>query len=138
MHEKQQASGVAVTLRAIAAWLESHPEFTLGGVYYEDRVLVVRDFTPKGETLAELARSLGGRWQKDANERDTGDDALFKLTQEIAPGARAELIAWRSEVCERVVTGTKTELVPDPDAPLVEREVETVEWRCVPLLEAAS
>jgi len=48
----------------------------------------------------------------------------------------------RAQVCERVVTGTQTvtEEVPDPDyiaaAPkvTVTREVESVEWNCVPIL----
>lgn len=46
----------------------------------------------------------------------------------------------RAAVCERVVTGieTVTETVPDPEyiAPTVTvtREVETVEWRCGPVL----
>ncbi|MGW4525131.1 hypothetical protein [Amycolatopsis sp. NPDC004378] len=48
--------------------------------------------------------------------------------------------AARDQVCERIVTGTETvtRRVPDPAAPLVEvtEEVETVEWRCRPLLAA--
>lgn len=52
----------------------------------------------------------------------------------------------RKQVCTRVVTGTETvtEEVPDPayiaDAPMVTvtHEVETIEWRCEPLMGAAS
>lgn len=48
----------------------------------------------------------------------------------------------RDQVCERIVTGTTTvtETVPDPEyiaaAPkvTVSREVETVEWKCGPVL----
>lgn len=53
-----------------------------------------------------------------------------------------ELTDIRAQVCERVVTGveTVTEEIPDPDyiaaAPTITqtREVETVEWKCAPLL----
>ncbi|MFI7527537.1 hypothetical protein [Nocardia salmonicida] len=57
------------------------------------------------------------------------------------------MIDLRSRVCERVVTGveTVTEEVVDPDyvAPTpptvtVTREVETVEWKCAPLLAEPS
>lgn len=54
--------------------------------------------------------------------------------------------AWRHAVCERVLVGTDTEIVeePDPEAPLVtipdptvtkrvERTVERYEWRCAPV-----
>lgn len=42
------------------------------------------------------------------------------------------------QVCERRVVGTRTEMVPDPTAPLVERTVEVVEWECSPVLGGAS
>ncbi|WP_282775828.1 hypothetical protein [Nocardia sp. CC201C] len=57
---------------------------------------------------------------------------------------RIELVELREQVCERVVTGveTVTEEIPDPDyiaaAPTITRtrEVESVEWRCAPVLAA--
>lgn len=57
------------------------------------------------------------------------------------------LVDVRDAVCERVVVGVEsvTEEVPDPDfvaptPPMVTRtrEVETVEWRCSPLLAASA
>lgn len=56
-----------------------------------------------------------------------------------------QLTEARDEVCTRIVTGveTVTEEIPDPAAlaavPTVSvtREVETVEWRCEPLMAAA-
>lgn len=61
------------------------------------------------------------------------DDSWVKVRR---PFGSVVLEAWspRSSVCERKVVGTTTELVPDPDAPMVEREVEIVEWDCSPVL----
>lgn len=132
---------VATTLRAIAAWLESHPEIkpysiAMYPAYWGHGPIEVDvyDFADGGD-LATTARTLGGRWDKEAGE-------LYKLRQEIAPGAVVVLAANRSTVCERVVTGTTTVTEPDPEAlaqvPTVTREVETYDWVCAPLLEATS
>lgn len=72
--------------------------------------------------------------------RDQGEgyfDAVFPLR-----GLTLTLTELRAEVCERVVTHveTVTDDVPDPEyiaaAPTVavERVVETVEWKCAPIL----
>ena len=125
----------ATLLRAIATWLESHPDAHVSQIdsSISASSIVVRDYTVHGaDQLAEQARAIGGKWTK---KLDGQDDSLFKLVQEIAPGVTYELVAWRDEVCTRVVTGTKTTTVTEPDPelvaalPVVEREVttETVE-----------
>lgn len=130
----QQEQDVAATLRRIAAWLESHPEIEPFDVNFFDAnyglgPVRVNVYGLDGDGMAEVVRKVGGRWEKG------GDDDQFTLTQEIAPGVMLRLAAGRSRVCERVVTGKAKKLVPNPDAPMVLREVETVEWRCPPLLE---
>lgn len=129
---------VATTLRAIAAWLESHPEIQPHEIYgyrVGRKPILVRLFGLDAERMGQIVQDLGGKWEKD------GDDALFYLRQSIAPGAVLELIGARERVCERVVTGTTTVTEPDPEAlaqvPTVTREVETYEWRCESLLERA-
>lgn len=52
---------------------------------------------------------------------------------------KAAALTAREQLCERVVTGTKTVQVPDPEhipasVPLVEQVVDVVEWKCSPLL----
>lgn len=55
-------------------------------------------------------------------------------------GAGVTLTAWfaRSEVCEAKVVGQRTEMVPDPDAPMVERTLDVIEWECSPILDTSS
>lgn len=132
-------AGRITQLHAIAAWLQSHPD-----AHVDD---IVCDFATKRlqlnsyrvgsrEQLADVTRQIGGRWNKN------GFENLFYLEQEIAPDADYRLVLLREQVCERVVTGTETRKIvePDPDLvaalPTVERveTVETVEWRCEPIL----
>jgi len=88
------------------------------------------------ETAAEIVRTIGGKWDK--GRRHGGD--LFDFTKDYGGGVLAEVIVDRSEVCERVVTGTETVTLPAIEAqPERIEEREIIEWRCEPLLtEAAS
>lgn len=131
-----QAPPIPVTLRAVAAWLESHEEvepfeINFFGARYRGGPVEVNVFALDADRMAAIVRAVGGRWEKD------GDEDRFELRQQIAPGAVVRLISDRESVCERVVTGTTTVTEPDPNAPMVEREVETYEWRCGSLLAAA-
>lgn len=130
----------AVLLRAIAAWMDSHPDAEIDQVSLDrvslERVLAstVRCYGVKDAAdLADRARRIGGRWAKEAD-----DYGLFRLRQEIAPGVFYELIANREDVCERVQVGEETVTEPDPVAvgalPVVERVVPVYEWRCDPIL----
>lgn len=132
----------AVTLRAIAAWMDSHPEAEIDAVTLDVVVgrNTVRYYGVKDAAdLADRARRVGGRWAKE-----TDDVGLFRLRQEIVPGVFYELIANREDVCERVQVGEETVLEPDPSSttavklPMVERVVPVYEWRCDPILAHAS
>ncbi len=79
--------------------------------------------------MATMVRQIGGHFAKG-----TLGESVFFMRRECA-GGYIDVNAARSLVCERVVTGTKVVRVPDPDfeapeAPTVEVEVETFEWRC--------
>jgi hypothetical protein len=125
----------AVTLRAIAAWLESHPDAVANNVTLDPYTgSAVRDYgVTDAADLADRARRIGGRWTKQAD-----DYGLFKLRQEIVPGVFYELVANREDVCERVQVGEEAVTEPDPVAvealPKVERMVPVYEWRCEPIL----
>lgn len=84
-------------------------------------------FTFYGEdavpNLHKVRRAIGGRFDKDASA------ATFSMKGRIGE-AYIELQVPREQVCERVVVGTETKLVADPDAPKVEVEEEIVEWVC--------
>lgn len=124
---------VADKLRNLADWLDAHPNVRVSHVQASsyDGEVVAQDYSPEtAEDLAALARSVGGKWEKVAPEGST----TFQLRQEVMPGYVISLVAWRSQVCTKVVTGTREVEVPDPAAPLVTVEEEIVEWRCEPLL----
>lgn len=77
-------------------------------------------------------------------EYEDGGDGYFNATIPLR-ALRIKLTDLRARVCERVVTGTTTvtEEIPDPEyvaaAPkvAVTRTVESVEWKCVPILADA-
>lgn len=85
--------------------------------------------------MARAARALPGPLEKDVRT-----DGYFDLKGSI-DGYHYTLIAYRDEVCERVVTGVEkvTRSIPDPkvQVPLIEvtEDVETVEWRCGSVLK---
>jgi hypothetical protein len=94
---------------------------------------------PRAE-LAKFARIMPGPLRKEAKQAG----GTFGLAGKMH-GLHFDAVAYRSAVCERVVTGTGTvtRTVPDPDAlanvPTVEvtETVEHVEWVCAPLLAPA-
>jgi hypothetical protein len=131
----RQAEG----LRALAAMIEEHPELTAGPL---STLKLRRHIFDGADALAEFARVAArycdGPVQKEYHDEYAHVNASFGAIS-------VDLQTDRDQVCERVVTGktTVTKQVPDPDAlaavPLVEvtEEVETVEWKCRPLLAAA-
>lgn len=86
--------------------------------------------------MAKWAKALAVGQPKGAVEKKY-DDHYLRLTREFG-AVTLEVWATRDLVCERVVVGTETVEVPDPDAlaavPTVPVEREVVEWRCSPLL----
>jgi hypothetical protein len=136
-------SQIPAQLRALAAWLDSHPEFEPYSIDTGGPTVVAHHYGVRDASdLADRAMALGGRWEKR-----TGGllDDLFTLRQQVAPSVFAELTGDRESVCTRVVTGSRTVEVEEPDPaavaalPKVTRTqvIEDVEWRCEPLLAHA-
>lgn len=125
----RQAEG----LRRLADFVEQHPEIRTS--YLND---VQVWYFSDADDLAELARAaaqFGAKVEKSITEQQ------YNLV--ISFGSlKAEALAAREQVCERVVVGTETvtKRVPDPaklaEVPEVEvtETVERVEWQCRPLL----
>jgi hypothetical protein len=146
--DREAAHRAAYTagLRALADVLDGHPEVPLPyhGNGCEISVNFLSGTDPRAR-MAAAARAFPCTWHKDAWETPDGSSAYFDLRGELG-GLRLKLSAYRSEVCERVVTGTRevTETVPDPEAlaavPEVEvtRVIEDVEWRCHSILAPAT
>jgi hypothetical protein len=130
------ADATAAGLRALAAMIEAAPQLDarcLGGidVWYPD-------------SAAELAKIARAARRAGATVTKTVSEKLYTLKVSWG-GFTVNALAWRSQVCERVVVGVHevTETVPDPEqlakVPTVEvtKQVEQVEWVCRPLLAAA-
>ena len=121
-------------LRMLADLLERHDDLPLP---YQGREtpLTFYFLNATREAFAAAARILPGPLIKHTPAYDD----VFQLTGSLA-GLRFQAVAYRATVCERVVTGVETVVreVPDPavEVPLVSvtEEVETIEWRCSPLL----
>lgn len=116
-------------LRELARLFETKPEIPLPS-WQQDITLFVRDESAK-EDLAAVARAIGSA------DKSYSDD-LFELQKSFGGLLRLRVCAYRQQVCERVVIGTKIEPaheIPAQEAKTVAaREVEVVEWRCTPLL----
>jgi hypothetical protein len=135
-HRIQQAEA----LRRLADFVEQNPEFEDVFLYTFNNINVF----PRGDKKAQIAEFVraGLRSGARVEKRVIGD--WFAATLHFGAGVDIDVTAQRDEVCERVVTGTKTvtKTVPDPEAlatvPTVEvtEEIEQVEWVCRPLLAA--
>jgi hypothetical protein len=136
------AAELAAGLRSVADMVEATPELAsaFGIAFLKMQAYVGYAFEDKPAALATFARAAlrhGAKVEKKADDKWSSVDAKWGPVTVSA-------YTNRDEVCERVVTGTEvvTKKVPDPEAlalvPEVEvtEEVETFEWRCVPLLAA--
>lgn len=108
--------------RQLADFIESHPNFGITvegcGAWWPITI-----HCNDASELHEKRRAIGGKWTKDASS------SYFTMIGLLGDN-HVKLMVPRDQVCERVVTGTEIKMVPDPDAPLVENEVEIVEWIC--------
>lgn len=135
--EQKRADYIA-GLRLLADALERSPEVPLPyeGASTDMTFHFLSGDDPKA-AMAACARPLPTSFTKNA------DGKYFDLHGKLA-GLRVNLTAFREEVCERIVTGTRQVEVeePDPEAlaavPKVTKTVtvEDVEWRCHPILAA--
>lgn len=79
---------------------------------------------------ARIIKAIGGTWVKDFEwDHDRAD---FHQTRD---GIELRIVLERSAVCERIVTGSQVVTIPAQDERV--ETVETVEWRCMPLLSDA-
>lgn len=125
----------------LALWLEQHPEipipWDLSGLPSTDVNIHANHGDDQKAVVAAVARALPGKVDKSVWGPD---DFYFGLKGKAPGGIGINVIASRSEVCERVVTGTREvkKTIPDPmvTVPTIEvtETVEDVEWRCGPVL----
>lgn len=137
------AENLVAGLRDLAAFIETNPD--LADAYRTDLILsgIKAHLSHRSDDkAAELGRHAQAAARHGAKVTKDIDDQWHNLVMTFAGGLKVEVLAYRAEVCERVVTGveTVTKTVPDPEAlaavPTVKvtEEVEQVEWVCRPLL----
>jgi hypothetical protein len=128
-------AGYIAGLRTLADALANDPDLVLPWDGSEHSSISI--FTQTKAEIAAYAR-LMGKASKKVNDSESYGFQLRGLLH----GVNLLVYAPRSEVCERVVTGTRevTTTVPDPDAlalvPTITTTstVEDVTWICSPLL----
>lgn len=116
-----KATAAAEGLRAFADSIERHPELARTLDY--SRLTVIAD---DADDFAYLVRALGGKRTKNPQSW------YLHVTRSFGP-LNVGIAGVR--VCERVVVGTETVEIPDPNAPKVTVEQDIVEWKCPPVLD---
>ena len=110
------------SLRALADFYEAHPALKPAHSMSNRDITI---YANGKDEMAQCARQFG-------NCEKTSDDIFFRVIRNEKLGLfRLSAIEYRSQVCERVVTGKRVipaEVVPAHTVP--EREEEIVEWRC--------
>lgn len=135
----ERRAGYVKGLRALADALEAHPDDV--PLPYEGDGTVIHFMFLSGSddraAMAAAARALPVTWRKEASDPVNGGAAYFDLTGELH-GLHLKLTAFREAVCERVVTGTTEveveEVVKPAETRKIKKSVETVEWRCHPVM----
>lgn len=123
------AEEMAAGLRAVADLLVAHPELAEKARYSFDQVNLYVDDIDEIRAFVHAGLAHGAKITKAASEQ--------YLTAELRWSAGLvglDVFAKREKVCERVVVGTETVEIPDPDAPKITVERDVVEWKCRPIL----
>ena len=137
------AQAIIDGLLNLAAMIELHPGLVDGGGplrYAFDHLNVFPETRAGVAALARIGLRSGAKVTKHQSDTYAGVDLHFGRPKGYAGKVTLSVRVDRDEICERVVTGTKTVTreVPDPDAPKISvtETVEEVEWRCRPILPA--
>lgn len=120
-----EITAIVAGMRAAADWLERNSDIKEP---YDPKLqfFFVTDTDRPRQQVADLARRMG-TCKKDATSE------LFSVVKMFGP-FKVEGIAYRDNVCERIVTGTEKVTVPAVEARPEREEVrELVEWKCSPL-----
>jgi hypothetical protein len=126
---------LSADLRKLADIVESHPEHA---EIWRSMMNRLTDFSYSRDEFVAWVRDMTGQLTSEKCGPSRGLKKQYFDQYAVATGyigfIELTLHTQRDLVCERVVKGYETKLVPDPDAPKVEKRVEIVEWLCNPLL----
>lgn len=124
-----QRDAIAEGYTELAEWADRHPDVSL----YPSGALIYA-FAPDQPTFQAWVRALADGAPIGGVRKEIGTQ-YASATRRFGP-LNVQVTIARTEVCERVVTGTRKVEVPDPEvvaaAPLVTVDEDIVEWRCPP------
>lgn len=128
--------GLAADLRRFADIVEAHPEHA---DIWKGMVGRLTDFTFTRDEFVSWVRDMMSQLTRDkwGVQRGVTKEYVSEYAEATGYVGSIEITVHtqRSLVCEKVVKGYETKMVPNPDAPRVEKRVEIVEWVCNPLLK---
>ena len=124
-------------LLALGEWLDRHPEIA---THQSRSTWIVSTWKTPDLSPDVIVRAMKDGAPLGAVTKSVATDQDSTLFVERSFGGQVTLQyqASRSEVCERVVVGTETVHVSDPEARMVEVERDVIEWRCSPILTGLS
>ena len=134
--ELTNAQIVAKRYRAMAKWLEQHPDVPL----YGWETVSIQVFANSAKDADETEKQFMARAAKAMGKgKKNYGSTYFDLIADTPEGTKLEISAKREETCVRKQVGTKT--VVKPARPAVEavpettEEVPVYEWDCGGILE---
>lgn len=127
-----KAEGLARDLRALADVVESTPQ------HYESVWRFMFDafstYSWDREEYVAWAQDMVHFLTREKYGKAGGINKRYADSSAIVEGYLGQLdlklYAPRDQVCTKVVKGTKTVMVPNPDAPRVEKIIDDIEWVC--------
>jgi hypothetical protein len=123
-------------LRKLADLLEATPELPIPAIY--DTAVKWHEWNFAAE-VARLSSLIPGTMRKNDPSEDWYNATYYELAsaEKLGPFTLT-VVSYRSTVCEKVQTGTKTVKVPAVEAaPAHVKEVPVFEYVCSPLLAKA-
>lgn len=129
-----ESEGLAQDIRALADLVELYPQHF--DVWQSMFTHTLSHFSFDREQYVGWAQDMARELTRQANatNRNGGVDKIYVGNSAGVRGFMGQLAltVWadRNEVCTKVVKGTKTVQVPDPNAPMVDKEIDDVEWVC--------
>jgi len=132
----RRVADIADGLNKLAAFVRTHPELAEDlNLLFAHTLVPVGFRTDQASRLASFARA--GK-ASGVEVTKNYDDDWAAVNLQFGEQVALWVYAGRSQVCERIVTGTTwvEKEVVDPGAPKIKQMVpqHTVEWKCSPLL----
>lgn len=136
-HDLAAMHGDALDLRSLGEWLTDHLDDLPAGWHSTSKETAFRVYANSAEDFAVLTKWLARGTTIDAPLVKDPDEYTMTVRRDFGRFA-IEVVAMRTDVCERVQVGTQPIEVDDPAAPPTPKitvDKPVYEWRCTPVLD---